>query len=242
MKVTFIGTGNIECVTRCNTSVLVDNVLFDIGMGTIKQIERLKIYTKNITYVVISHFHSDHFLDIPNLLIGRRGRGENKNYKITIIGPIGLRKKVFDLMTLTHGDGNMHKYDSLENKYNIEFIELDSGKSYENDEFKLTAYALNHGNCVPIYGYILEKEGKKIAYATDTTFCDNFYKMSSMCNYMFFDVNSLKTNDMHIGLDDIKILNQKYQNCKFYAIHRGDYNASNMQNIEFPNDGDVIEI
>lgn len=31
------------CTTRCNTSVLVDDILFDIGMGTVKQIERLKI-------------------------------------------------------------------------------------------------------------------------------------------------------------------------------------------------------
>ena len=71
MKVTFIGTGTMGCTTRCNTSVLVDDILFDIGMGTVKQIERLKIYTKSINYLVISHFHADHFLDIPNLLIGR---------------------------------------------------------------------------------------------------------------------------------------------------------------------------
>lgn len=242
MKVTFVGTGTMECVTRCNTSVFIDNLLFDIGMGTIKQIERLKIYTKNIKYVVISHFHSDHFLDIPNLLIGRRDRGESNNYKITIIGPIGLRKKVFDLMTLTHSDGNIHKYDNIENKYNIEFIELDGGKSYENDEFKLTAYALNHGKCVPINGYILEKEGKKIAYATDTTLCDNYYKMCEICDYMFSDVTGLKTMQMHIGLEDFKNVYKKYPNCKFYAIHRNDYTVGGVQNVEFPNDGDIIEI
>ena len=36
------------CTTRCNTSILVDDILFDVGMGTVKQIERLKIYTKSI--------------------------------------------------------------------------------------------------------------------------------------------------------------------------------------------------
>lgn len=79
------------CTTRCNTSILVDDILFDIGMGTVKQIERLKIYTKSINYLVLSHFHADHFLDIPNLLIGRGIRKETEN-KFTIIGPIGTRE------------------------------------------------------------------------------------------------------------------------------------------------------
>ena len=76
MKITFIGTGTMGCTTRCNTSMLVDDILFDIGMGTVKQIERLKIYTNSIKYIAISHFHADHFLDIPNFLIGRGIRKE----------------------------------------------------------------------------------------------------------------------------------------------------------------------
>ena len=93
MKITFVGTGTMGCTTRCNTRMLVDDILFDVGMGTVKQIERLKIYTKSIKYIVISHFHADHFLDIPNFLIGRGIRKETEEYKLTIIGPIGVRKK-----------------------------------------------------------------------------------------------------------------------------------------------------
>ena len=48
MKITFVGTWTMGCITRCNTSVLIDNILFDIGMGTVKQLERLKIYTKKV--------------------------------------------------------------------------------------------------------------------------------------------------------------------------------------------------
>ncbi len=54
MKITFIGTGTMGSLTRCNTSVLIDDILFDIGMGTIKQIGRLKI-TQN--QFVIWSFH-----------------------------------------------------------------------------------------------------------------------------------------------------------------------------------------
>lgn len=242
MKVTFIGTGTMGCTTRCNTSVLVDDILFDIGMGTVKQIERLKIYVKSIRYLVISHFHADHFLDIPNLLIGRGIRKETNDYKLIIIGPVGLRKKTIDLMTFTHGDGNEHKYDKIEEKYNIEFIELNNEEHYCTDKFKITALSLKHGTCLPVNGYILEKGGKNISYACDTIFCENYCKMCDISNYIFSDVNGLKSTDVHMGLENYKELCAKNLNCKFYAIHRSDYDVNDIDNIKFPNDGEILEI
>lgn len=241
MKITFIGTGTMASTTRCNTSILVDDILFDIGMGTVKQIERLKIYTKTINYIVISHFHADHFLDIPNFLIGRGIRKETEN-KLTIIGPIGVKRKTIELMNFTHSDGDEHRYDNLEEKYNIEFIELDNKEFYCTNEFKITALTLNHGECIPINGYVLEKENKKISYACDTSFCDNFYNMCSISNFIFSDVTGLKTTEMHIGLEDYKELYNKYPNCKFYAIHRGEYDVNGIDTVEFPNDGEIQEI
>lgn len=241
MKITFVGTGTMGCTTRCNTSVLVDDILFDIGMGTIKQIERLKIYTKTIKYLVISHFHADHFLDIPNLLIGRGIRKEIEN-KLTIIGPIGVKKKIIELMNFTHSDGDEHKYDNIEEKYNIEFVELCNEEEYCTNKFKITALALKHGECLPINGYVLEKEDKKISYACDTSLCDNYSRMCNTSNYMLSDVTGLKTTDMHMGLEDYKELYKKYPNCKFYAIHRADYDTKGINSVKFPNDGELLEI
>ena len=241
MKVTFVGTGTMGSISRCNTSVLVDDILFDIGMGTVKQVEKLKIYTKSIKYLVITHFHADHFLDIPNLLIGRKIRKELDN-KLVIIGPKGVRDKTISLMKFTHSDGNEHKYDNIEEKYNIEFVELKNEEYYETDNFKITALNLKHGECLPINGYMLEKDNKILSYACDTSFCENYYKMCSKSDYIFFDATGLKTTDMHIGVEDCKELSKKYENCMFFAIHRADYNTEEIDNIQFPNDGEILEI
>ena len=241
MKINFIGTGTMGSTTRCNTSILVDDILFDIGMGTVKQIERLKLYTKSINYLLISHFHADHFLDIPNLLIGRGIRKETEN-KLIILGPVGTRDKTIKLMNFTHSDGDKHKYDNIEEKYNIKFIELSNEEQYNTGKFKITALTLKHGECVPIIGYMLEKDNKVLSYACDTSFCDNYYKMCSTSDYMFSDVTGLKTTDMHMGLDDYKELYKKYPNCKFYAIHRADYDIEGIDSVKFPNDEDILEI
>lgn len=241
MKINFIGTGTMASTTRCNTSVLVDDILFDIGMGTVKQIERLKIYTKNINYVIISHFHADHFLDIPNFLIGRKIRNEIER-KLVFIGPVGLKEKVKALMFFTHGDGNPNKYDNIEEKYNMEFVELKNEETYSTDEFKITAYALNHGKCELANGYTLEKENKVVTYACDTTLCENFYLMCGISDYMIADATKIQTTEAHIGLDDYKKLKKQYKNCEFFAVHRSDYDISGIDTVIFPNDGDIVEI
>lgn len=241
MKISFIGTGTMGSITRCNTSILVDDILFDIGMGTVKQIERLKIYTKSIHYLVISHFHADHFLDIPNLLIGRGIRKEIEK-QLIIIGPVGVRKKTIDLMNFTHGDGNINKYEQIEEKYNIKFVELSDKEEYKTEKFNITALKLKHGECVPINGYMLEKENKTLSYACDTSFCENYYTMCNKSDYMFSDVTGLKTTEVHMGLEDYKELYKQYPNCKFYAIHRSDYDTKGIENVKFPSDGDWIEI
>lgn len=239
MKVTFIGTGTMSSIERGNTSVLVDDILFDIGMGIVKQLQRMKIYTITVKYICISHYHSDHFLDIPNLLIGKECRNEGK---IVLIGAKGLRNKVIELMKFTHSDGNEHKYDKIEEKYNIEFVELEEGKIFQGDNFTITAVPLKHGTCKPVQGYILEKENRKLAYCCDMTLFDGFYDICNKVDYMFSDVNGLVTDDSHIGLEDYVKIAKKYNNCKFYAIHRGDYKLKYTDKVNFPMDGDVIEI
>lgn len=242
MKLTFIGTGNMGSFDRGNTSILVDDILFDAGCGTMKQLDRLGLYTKPIKYIVISHFHADHFLDIAVMLNRRIIRKENENFKLTIIGPTGTRQKVIDLMVFTHGDGNPNKYDNINTRHNIDFIELEDGEKYINDSFTITALLLNHGPCAPIYGYILEKDNHTLSYATDTALCDNFYKMCECSEITLADANRQAPMPMHMGLDELIAVAKQYPNCKLYAIHRSDYEIPQDTNVFFPNDGDEIEL
>ena len=239
MKIRFIGTGTMGSTKRCNQSLLIDNMLFDIGSGTIKQVERLGISTRRIQYVVISHFHSDHFLDIVNFLIGRSIRKELTE-KIYIIGPRGLKKIMLFLFNLTHADGDVDKYKNLEKKFNIEIIELAGYKSFQQEDFKLTAYPLKHGLCKNILGYMLEKDGITLAYATDTTFCSNLEYMIQNASYAFCDATDEISTTVHMGADDLYDLAYKYYKCKIYAIHRNDYDTEKYDYLYIPQDGDEL--
>lgn len=243
MNIKFIGTGTMGSTTRANTSVLVDNILFDCGMGTVKQLERYNKQTKDIKCLVITHFHADHFFDIPNLLIGKRIRNEC-NDKLYIILPITGRKKVIDMMKFSFADGDETAYDDIEKKYNVEFIELDNNETYNFEDYKITLIESRHGGCVPVCGYLLNKDNITIGYTGDTGICDNFFEMCKQANYMFVDTTTLVSvmQDVHISFEELKEFADKYNNCKFYAIHRGDYEIQDKGKVFVPDDGEVIKI
>lgn len=233
MNITFIGTGMMGSTDKANTSLLIDNILFDCGMGTIKQYERLGLKVKDLEYVVISHYHADHFYDIPNLLIGKKIRNELDKV-LYIVGPTGIKDKVTKLMQFSFGDQG-----SIEEYANVRFIEMNPNDIIEFNNYSLIAYELIHGECHPNYGYIIKKDNISIGYTGDTSLCENFYSMCDRANYMMVDTTiSNESNKVHIGLNSLKECASKYNNCKFYAVHRGSYQAQNINNIIFPNDGD----
>lgn len=242
MKISFIGTGTMGSITRGNQSLLIDDILFDVGSGTVKRMESQKIYTKDIKYLVISHFHADHFFDLPNYLIGRNIRNEHIERTLPIIGGVGLKKRVVELFNLAFGDGNKDKYNNFERDFNVKFIELKNEEEYIGEDFTIKAYELEHGACKPILGYVLTKDNKKVGYATDTILCENLQKIAKEVDVMCIDATNTIPTRMHIGLEEVVWLKEQNKDTRFLAIHRSDYVHNHIKEIEFPEDGECIEI
>ena len=219
MKIRCIGTGTMGSVKRGNQSIMVDDILLDVGSGVVKKIEQLEIYTKSVNYLLITHVHADHFVDLPNYLIGRSIRGETTNLLYIICGK-GIKEKVIQLFELCFGDGNKEKYENFEEKYHVKFIELTNGESFATDQMKITAYELEHGDCKPILGFTIEKDNKTVGYATDTTLCDNVRKICEKSDYAFLDATRMFSTKSHMGLEEVITLSEQYPNTKIYAIQK----------------------
>ena len=241
MKINVIGSGTMGSVTKGNQSILIGDILFDVGSGVVKKMEQLGLATKNVNYILITHSHADHFADLPNFLIGRGIREENNKLLYIICGK-EIREKTVQMFELMFGDGIPDKYKNFEEKFNVKFVELENGDHFESADFKITAYELQHGTCKPILGYILEKDKKVVGYATDTTLCENVKKICEKSEAVFLDANGPVPSRMHMGLQDVIELSKEYPKTKMYAIHRADYEHENIIEVNFPKDGEIIEL
>lgn len=152
MQLQFLGTGAGMPSKERNTSALVLKLLeergtiwlFDCGEATQHQIIHTSIKPRKIEKIFITHLHGDHIFGLPGLLSSRSFlSGEDL---LTIYGPKGLKKWIIDTLELT----NTHI------SYPIEFVEIEEGVIFEDDQFIVTASELEH--VIPCYGFRIEQK------------------------------------------------------------------------------------
>ena len=69
MKLKILGSGNIFSKYNSASCLVDDNILIDVPNGTCKILKNIGIEPCNISKILITHFHGDHYLDMPFLFL-----------------------------------------------------------------------------------------------------------------------------------------------------------------------------
>jgi len=236
IDILFLGTGCMQPTkTRNHSGILLtsskENILFDCGEGTQRQMRLAGVKPAKITRLCISHWHGDHVFGIPGLLSSMGA--DKSDATIHIYGPPGTKKYLGHLL-----QGFAAK-DII--KHTIQ--EVKSGTFFENDEFMLQAQTLKHSVLKlsgPIVGKLQNGEditlngkkikaddvsyiikGKKISYIADTVVCEGAHKLAE-------NADLLISEGTH--LDDIKEKTEKYMHLtvKEAALIASENNAKKL--------------
>ena len=103
-----LGTGTVALSpTRGCAGYLVETdgvrLLIDCGSGVTRRLAELRIEWQSITHIALTHFHLDHYSDIPTLLYAfRYGMLPVRSAPLEIIGPVGTQA-LFDKMAGIYG-------------------------------------------------------------------------------------------------------------------------------------------
>lgn len=152
MQLHFLGTGAGMPSKERNTSALMMKLLeergsmwlFDCGEATQHQILYTTLKPRKIEKIFVTHLHGDHIYGLPGLLGSRSFQGGEE--LLTIYGPPGLREWI----ELTLAVSRTHL------TYLIDFVEVEDGVIFEDEQFVVTARALHH--VVPCFGYRVEQK------------------------------------------------------------------------------------
>lgn len=231
MKLKVIGSGNIFSKWNSASYLIDDKILIDVPNGTCKILKNIGIAPSKISHILITHFHGDHFLDMPFVLLNKifdasegcniycDNIGENKVYEVTKLSFPNKVEKIKDYFKYIY-----------DNKFNIEKYEIEK-------------IILQHEEGIDAYGYIFHIDNKYLGFTGDSGFCENIEKMASKCSHLICDCNFVVGKKSHMGIDNLKELVAKYPNCTFYTTHMDDatrniLNELNMKNIVVLNDND----
>lgn len=145
LDITLLGCGGSLPVPNRNlTSLLIgmngSKILVDCGEGTQVSMKRIRCGFKNIDAILITHFHADHVLGLPGLLLTIAN--SDRKEPLTIIGPKGASETIKSLMVICP---------NLSYKLNI--IECDDSLDNILDigGMKISTLKLEHS--VPCLGY-----------------------------------------------------------------------------------------
>lgn len=205
-RVTLLGTGDpIPRVDRFGPATLVEvggqRLLFDAGRGATQRITQLGIPLSGIKAVFLTHFHSDHVSDLPDLWMtgwlpppfGRR------TVPFEVWGPTGTESMLRHLELAYEANTRIRIPDELLPPAGIKAVahEFDrDGVVYSLDGVQVTAFAVNHGDLIkPAYGYRIDYKGRAVVISGDTRFDENLIKAAKGADLIIHEV-ALATDEL----------------------------------------------
>ena len=183
LRVTLLGTGiPIPQANAFGTSTLVEagkqRILIDCGRGTVIRMAQLGLPVGCIDKVILSHYHSDHYAGLFDLLMtgtipqGFAGRGG----PLHVYGPTGLEHIAEGAWAVSKPDRDIRVADGEIEGEDMRLIPhlYKEGIVYERDGLRILAIEVDHGEAIrPAFAFRVEYNGHVFVHSHDTRYCEN---------------------------------------------------------------------
>jgi len=150
--------------------------LFDCGPGTLRALAEADLALGDVQRVVISHFHTDHVLDLFAMGFARRNPSFEAG-ELELVGPAGLQEFVEKAGTALVG-APARGFDG------VRYIEVEPGEvvaSREFPEFRLSTVATHHTKLSLAWRVDLPAGGS-LTYSGDTGEEQNVAELARECS------------------------------------------------------------
>lgn len=195
-----VGTGSPMPGERVQTGTAVmlngHFFMFDVGAGVVQKAENIGLPLNQLDGVFITHWHSDHFMDLPNLI--NRSWVLGREIDLNVYGPQGLDTIMNAIDQFLHIENqyrvdhhgekimDISKAKAISNEFNIS--QGEKAIVYNKDGITITAFDVDHDPIEPAVGYVIAYRGKKIVISGDTKKNDLLLEMAKDADLLFHEV------------------------------------------------------
>ena len=177
MLVTLLGTGCPQCdPDRLGPASLVRagkrQLLIDVGSGATQRLISAGSSGRSLDAVLLTHLHSDHIVDLFQLVISSWHQGRNRPQQV--FGPKGARRFVEGLMTLWRPELEQriaHEMRPSIAALEVEVTEIEPGEILRLDELVVRAVAVDHFPVREAFGFVIETGSLRAVFSGDTAPC-----------------------------------------------------------------------
>jgi ribonuclease Z len=196
LKVVLLGTGvgppvNLQ---QFGASTLIEaggvRLLFDCGRGATLRLAQVEVPLGSISRLFLTHLHSDHVIQIPDLLLtGWVGGG--RRIPLEVWGPEGTRDMMDHIQQAFAFDIHMRRdVDEKAPGDGIKVVSHDikQGIVFEQQGVKVTAFLVDHRPVTPAYGYRVDYRGHSVVLSGDTRVSENLIRFAEGVDVLVHEV------------------------------------------------------
>jgi ribonuclease BN (tRNA processing enzyme) len=171
MEVRFLGSGDaFGSGGRFNTCIYVRGAetvfLLDCGASSLIAMRKFGVDPNEVSTVLITHLHGDHFGGIPFLILDAQLLSR-RVAPLTIAGPPGLRARLKDAME-TFFPGSS----AITQRFRLEVMELEPGVVRVVDRMVVTPYLVTNPSGAPPFALRVEVDHRVLCFSGDTEWTD----------------------------------------------------------------------
>lgn len=165
-------------------------LLFDAGRGATLRLTEVGIALDSISRLFLTHLHSDHVIQIPDLLLtGWAGGG--RKVPLEVWGPEGTRAMMDHLQQAFAFDIHMRR--DIDEKLPGEGIKVVShdigqGVIFDKQGVKVTAFLVDHGVVTPAFGYRVDYHDHSVVLSGDTRVSENLIQFAKGVDVLIHEV------------------------------------------------------
>jgi len=194
MELTLLGTGcpSVD-YKRFGPSNLVSTklakILVDCGSGITQRLHELKVSSADIDVLLFTHLHSDHAVDLYQLIISSWHSYRIKPWKI--YGPRGTKKFVKKIMDAWADERKLRiSYESRASAkaFDIQVTEFKSIGNIKIKDLSIKYFEVDHKPVKYAYGFSFTNKNKKLTISGDTRPCENLMKYAQQSDVLLHEV------------------------------------------------------
>jgi len=167
-----------------------ERFLFDCGRGATLRLTQVGVPIGSISRLFLTHLHSDHVVQIPDLLLtGWAGGG--RQIPLEVWGPVGTRDMMDHIQQAFAFDIRVRR--DVDESFPGEGIkvlshDIQEGIVFDERGVKVTAFLVDHGAVKPAFGYRVDYGGHSVALSGDTRVSENLVRFAQGVDVLVHEV------------------------------------------------------
>lgn len=191
VKVQFLGTGDAFTTGgRLHTCILVcapdSRFLIDCGATAPVSLQKYRVVTNDISAILVSHLHGDHFAGIPFFLLQAQ-LVTRRTAPLVLAGPPGTRARVMAALEMMFPG-----YGATRWRFPFTVIELVPAQTTALGDIQITPYTMEHPSGAPSLALRIACAGKIITYSGDTAWNDNYLAAAHGADLLITEASSYR--------------------------------------------------